>query len=99
MAKKYAKKLISLALCLVMVLGLLPAIGANAVETQAEEEVVYLSVSFDSRYIDDKNGNPIAYVPVPLEAIAAIDLPNTALRICSLMPTATANMKSLPCSC
>ena len=71
---KMMKKVLSLLLALVMVLGLLPAIGTNAVEAQAEEDVVYLSVSFDSHYIDDKNGNPIAYVPVPLDTIAAIDL-------------------------
>ena len=57
-------------LALVMMLGLLPA-TATAAEA---EDVVYLSISFDSQYIDDKNGNPIAYVPVPLDAVAAIDL-------------------------
>ena len=34
---------------------------------------MYLSVSFDSNYIHDKNGNPIAYVPVPLDAIVYYD--------------------------
>ena len=71
---KMTKKVLSLVLALVMVLGLFPAIGASAAEAQTEEDVVYLSISFDSHYINDKNGDPIAYIPVPLDAIAAIDL-------------------------
>ena len=71
---KISKKVLSLLLVLVMVLGLFPAIGVSAAEAQTQENVVYLSISFDSHYIDDKNGNPIAYVPVPLDVIAAIDL-------------------------
>ena len=71
---KISKKVLSLLLALVMVLGLFPAIGASATEAQMQEDVVYLSISFDSQYINDKNGNPIAYVPVPLDAIAVIDL-------------------------
>ena len=69
---KMTKKVLSLVLALVMVLGLFPAIGASAAEAQTEEDVVYLSISFDSHYINDKNGNPIAYVPVSLDALAAI---------------------------
>ena len=64
------KKILSMILAFVLVLGLLPA-TAFATGT---EDVVYLSISFDSGYIDDKNGNPIAYVPVPMSAIEAIDL-------------------------
>ena len=71
---KMTKKVLSLVLALVMVLGLIPAIGVSAAEAQTQEDVVYLSISFDSHYIDDKNGDPIAYVPVPLDVIAAIDL-------------------------
>ena len=66
-----AKKLFSILLALVMVLGLLPTI---TFATEVQEDVVYLSISFDSNYIDDKNGNPIAYVPVPMSEIEAIDL-------------------------
>ena len=64
------KKILSMILAFVLVLGLLPA---TAFATGAED-VVYLSISFDSNYIDDKNGNPIAYIPVPLPKIEAIDL-------------------------
>ena len=52
------KKILSMILAFVLVLGLLPA-TAFATGT---EDVVYLSISFDSGYIDDKNGNPIASV-------------------------------------
>ena len=68
---KATKKILSMLLAVVMVLGLLPA---TALATGAAEDVIYLSVSFDSRYINDKNGQPIAYVPVSLDAVAAIDL-------------------------
>lgn len=64
------KKLLSMILAFVLVLGLLPATAFAA----GTEDVVYLSVSFDSGYIDDKNGDPIAYVPVPMSKIEAIDL-------------------------
>ena len=66
-----SKKILSMILALVMVLGLLPV---TTLATEPEEAVVYLSISFDSNYIDDKNGNPIAYIPIPLDTIAAIDL-------------------------
>ena len=63
------KKTISMILALVMVLGLLPA-AVFATGTNN----VYISVSFDGRYIDDQNGSPIVYVPVSLDAVAAVDL-------------------------
>ena len=67
---KITKKVLSMILAIVMVLGLLPA----TVFATGSEDVVYLSVSFDSGYIDDRNGNPIAYVPISLDTIAAVDL-------------------------
>ena len=67
---KITKKILSMILVLVMVLGLLPATDFAT----GAEDVVYLSISFDSNYIDDKNGNPIAYVPIPMSEIEAIDL-------------------------
>ena len=66
---KTVKKILSMILALVLVLGLLPA---TAFATGAAD-VVYLSISFDSNYIDDKNGDPIAYVPIPMSSIEAID--------------------------
>ena len=65
------KKILSMILATLLVLGMLPA---TAFATGTEEDVIYLSISFDTGYIDDKNGNPIAYVPVPMSKIEAIDL-------------------------
>ena len=50
-------------------LGLLPA---AAFATGADN--VYISVSFDGRYINDKNGNAIAYIPVSFGNLASVDL-------------------------
>ena len=53
------KKILSMILAFVLVLGLLPA---TAFATDADS--VYISVSYDGQYINDKNGNAIAYIPV-----------------------------------
>ncbi|MBQ7330047.1 MAG: hypothetical protein IJX01_09140, partial [Oscillospiraceae bacterium] len=63
------KKILSMILAFVMVLGLLPA-TAFATESQ----YVYISVSFDGQYIDDKSGSPLVYVPVSFEQIESINL-------------------------
>jgi len=63
------KKILSMILAVVLVLGLLPTTAFAD-----EGEYVYLSVSFDNTYIDDQNGNPMAYVPVSRDTIAAVDL-------------------------
>ena len=63
------KKILSMILAFVLVLGLLPA---TAFATGADS--VYISVSFDGQYINDKNGNVIAYIPVSFENLASIDL-------------------------
>ncbi len=63
------KKVLSLILAFVMVLGLVP----NAA-IATEPELVYISVSYDGQYIADKNGGYIAYVGIPLADIAAVDL-------------------------
>ncbi len=63
------KKVLSLILAFVMVLGLMP----NAA-IATTPELVYISVSYDGQYIADKNGEYIAYVGVPLADIAAVDL-------------------------
>ena len=66
-----SKKILSMILALVMLLGLLPVM---AIATETEGNYVYLSISFDGTYIDDKNGDPIVYLPIPLDEVAAIDL-------------------------
>ena len=69
---KTTKKLISFLLVFVMVLCLMPA---NIIATQtSDEEYVYLSISFDKHYINDKNGEPIVYRAVSMKDIAAVDL-------------------------
>ena len=66
---KITKKILSMILALVLVLGLLPA---TAFATQAG--YVYMSVSYDGKYIDDSTGTPIAYIPISLDALAQINL-------------------------
>ena len=63
------KKILSMILAFVLVLGLLPA---TAFATGADS--VYISVSYDGQYINDKKGNAIAYIPVSFENLASIDL-------------------------
>ena len=66
---KNTRKVLSMILAFVMVLGLLPA---TVFATGAGN--VYISVSYDGQYINDKNGNAIAYIPVSFEDLASIDL-------------------------
>ena len=63
------KKILSLTLAALLVLGLLPA---TAFATGANN--VYISVSYDGKYINDKNGNAIAYIPVSFDELSSIDL-------------------------
>ncbi|MBR5490437.1 MAG: hypothetical protein IKV79_04105 [Oscillospiraceae bacterium] len=69
---RFNKKILSMILVFVMILGLLPA--ASFATAAGEEDVVYLSISFDGEYISDKNGNLFAYMPVPISAFEKIDL-------------------------
>ncbi len=68
------KKILSMILAFVLVLGLLPA---TAFATGTNN--VYISVSYDGQYINDKNGGYIAYVAVPMETVAAINLDDYGL--------------------
>lgn len=63
------KKLLSLILAAIMVFTMIPLSA-----TANEGDYVYLSISYDGQYIDDKSGNPIVYIPVALEDIEAVDL-------------------------
>ena len=67
---RITKKVLSMILAMVLVLGLLPA---TALAT-GTDDVVYLSISFDDEYIQDTQGNYIAYLPVSLADVAAVDL-------------------------
>ncbi len=66
---KTSKKLLSLAMAAAMTVNMLPV---TAFAT--EKENVYISVSFDGQYIDDKNEEPIVYVPVSMDEIETVDL-------------------------
>ncbi len=66
---RMTKKMISMLLVCVMVLGLLPATAAAT-----GEDVVYISVSYDDKFTADTNGDPIAFVPVSFAELAAVDL-------------------------
>ena len=64
------KRMLSLLLAMVMVLGLIPA----AFATGTAEDTVYLSVSYDGQYKTGSDGTPMAYVPVKLSELSGIDL-------------------------
>ncbi len=66
---KFMKKTLAIFLVFAMVWALLPAVSFAG-----EGEYIYLSVSFDGKYIKDKNGKSFVYYPVPLDAVAAVDL-------------------------
>ena len=65
---RITRKAVSLVLAFVLLLGLLPATAF------ASENNVYISISYDGQYINDKNGNALAYVPVSFEKLKSIDL-------------------------
>ena len=71
-AKKLTTKLISMLIAVIMVASMIPIVTfADEPDTT---EYVYLSISFDGQYIDDKDGNTIVYMPISLDEIAAVDL-------------------------
>lgn len=72
-AKKLATIVVAMLVAILMVATMLPVV-AFANEVADTEEYVYLSISFDGQYINDKNGSPMVYVPVSMEDIAAVDL-------------------------
>ena len=74
MFKKMQMRLLSFLLTITMVLGMMPVSALATGTENGGAENVYISVSYDGKYIDDQNGNPLAYVPVSLEEIESIDL-------------------------
>lgn len=63
------KRILSVILAIAMLITAIPLMSVAS-----ESEYVYISVSYDDKYTDDKNGNPIAYIPVSLETLQAVDL-------------------------
>ncbi|MBQ3528896.1 MAG: terpene cyclase/mutase family protein [Oscillospiraceae bacterium] len=71
---RITKKLLSMILAVVMVLGLLPAVALATNVEVLQEGTVYMSVSFNGIYKNDQTGKPMAYVPVSFDELATIDL-------------------------
>ncbi len=67
--KTKKKRVLSILLAIVMVFTMIP-LTAFATES----EYVYISVSYDDKFKEDKNGTPMAYVPVSFEELASVDL-------------------------
>ena len=63
------KRILSILLVVVMVFTTIPL---TAVAT--ENDYVYISVSYDDKFKEDKNGKPMAYIPVSFEDLASVDL-------------------------
>lgn len=74
MNKKTVRKILSLVLIFSLVFGMIPATGFAS-----EEDMVYISVSYDETYIIGANNKPIAYVGVPLDTVASVDLESYGL--------------------
>ena len=72
-AKQLTTKVVAMLVAIIMVASMLPVV-AFASEPADTNEYVYLSISFDGQYINDKNGSPMVYVPVSMEDIATVDL-------------------------
>ena len=72
-AKRMTTKALAMLIAILMVASMLPVV-AFASESANTTEYVYLSISYDKNYINDKNGSPMVYVPVALADIAAVDL-------------------------
>ncbi len=68
------KKFLSILFAVVMVFTIIPLTSFAT-----ENEYVYISVSFDDKFKEDKNGTPMAYVPVLFEELASVDLDDYGL--------------------
>ncbi len=63
------KKIISIFIILAMILTAIPlTISAS------EPDTVYISISDDSQFVTDSNGNQMAFYPVTLDELAEVDL-------------------------
>ena len=71
--KSMTMKIVSILLSIIMIAGILP-IAVFATEPADTAEYVYISVSYDDKFKEDKNGKPMAYIPVSFDTLATIDL-------------------------
>ena len=68
------KRILSVVLAIAMLITAIPLMSVAS-----KSEYVYISVSYDDKYTDDKNGDPIAYIPVSFETLVSIDLEDYGL--------------------
>ena len=67
--KNFIRKMLSLLLVFSLVIGMIPM---TAFAT--EQGYVYLTASYNGQFLEDKDGNPMAYVKVAIEDAATINL-------------------------
>ena len=71
--KSMTMKIVSIMLSIIMIAGILP-IAVFATEPANTAEYVYISVSYDDKFKEDKNGKPMAFFPVSFEELETVDL-------------------------
>lgn len=71
--KKSLRHIIAKSICMILTMAMVLNIMPISVTAQ-ENDKVYISASFDGQYMTGVNGEPIAYVGVPMSSLAAIDL-------------------------
>ena len=71
-AKRMTTKVVALLIAIILVASMMPVVTFSAEKNPSG--YVYLSVSCEGQYIDDKYGKTMVYVPVALADIAAVNL-------------------------
>ncbi|MBR6529421.1 MAG: terpene cyclase/mutase family protein [Firmicutes bacterium] len=69
------KKVLSTILVIVLVLNMFPMIAL----ADSDTDYVYLTASYDGKFIEDKDGNKVAHAKVPLSALEEINLEDYGL--------------------
>ncbi|MBO5355885.1 MAG: hypothetical protein J6B09_07465, partial [Clostridia bacterium] len=71
--KTLTMKIVCMALSILMIVSILP-LAVFASEGTDTTDYVYISVSYDDKFKEDKNGNPMAFVPVSFDTLLGVDL-------------------------
>ena len=69
MKNKRFKKFLSMLLACLLVFNMLPAVAFAT-----EPEYVYLTASYNGQFLEDQNGDPVAYVKASIDELSKIDL-------------------------
>ena len=64
------KSILSLLIVIAIVMGMVPV----TIMATDMDEYVYISVSYDEKFKEDKYGKPMTYVPVSFNTLATVDL-------------------------